>query len=221
MSKREHASGRRGEQAIEAFGAPARRLQRSAQRGAKPIGAPVVPKTLTAKQRRFIEEYCTDLNATGAAVRAAYSRRSASDIGYKNLRKVEIAQAITDWKQKLSARVETTRDEIAAELRKLGFANLLDYFHVTPDGAPVIDLSMITREQAAALTEIQVEDAKGKSPGKVRIKLGEKRQALVDLAKLLGHMTDKLKVEGSLDLVARTAKIAEDVRRMTDEERRE
>jgi hypothetical protein len=122
------------------------------------------------------------------------------------------------WKQKLAARAETTQDEIAAELRKLGFSNLLDYFHITPDGAPVIDLSMLTRAQAAALTEIQVEDAKGKQPGKVRIKLSEKRQALVDLAKLLGHMTDKVKIEGSLDLVARTAKIAEDVRNMTDEE---
>jgi hypothetical protein len=40
----------------------------------------------------------------------------------------------------------------------------------------------------------------------------------MDLAKLLGYVQDRVKLEGSIDLVARTAKIAEDVRAMTDEE---
>jgi hypothetical protein len=40
----------------------------------------------------------------------------------------------------------------------------------------------------------------------------------MDLAKLLGYVQDRVKLEGSIDLVARTAKIAEDVRNMTDEE---
>ena len=36
---------------------------------------------LTARQRRFVEEYLIDLNATQAAVRAGYSRLTARAIG--------------------------------------------------------------------------------------------------------------------------------------------
>ena len=52
------------------------------------------PKTLTPKQRRFIEEYLIDLNATQAAIRAGYSEKTAYSIGQENLRKPVIAEAI-------------------------------------------------------------------------------------------------------------------------------
>lgn len=42
---------------------------------------------LTAKQRRFVEEYLVDLNATQAAIRAGYSSKTAASIGEENLRK--------------------------------------------------------------------------------------------------------------------------------------
>ena len=42
---------------------------------------------LTAKQRRFCDEYLIDLNATQAAIRAEYSRKSARVIGQENLLK--------------------------------------------------------------------------------------------------------------------------------------
>lgn len=49
---------------------------------------------LTAKQQRFVEEYLKDLNATQAAIRAGYSERTASETGYENLRKPQIAEEI-------------------------------------------------------------------------------------------------------------------------------
>lgn len=45
---------------------------------------------LTPKQQRFIEEYLIDLNATQAALRAGYSRRTARVIGQENLTKPAI-----------------------------------------------------------------------------------------------------------------------------------
>jgi phage terminase small subunit len=53
---------------------------------------------LTPKQTRFVEEYLVDLNATQAAIRTGYSRGSAEQQAYENLRKPEIAQAITAGK---------------------------------------------------------------------------------------------------------------------------
>lgn len=49
---------------------------------------------LTAKQRRFVVEYLACLNATEAARRAKYSTSTASEIGWENLRKPQIAEAI-------------------------------------------------------------------------------------------------------------------------------
>lgn len=36
---------------------------------------------LTPKQARFVAEYLVDLNATQAAIRAGYSRKTADSIG--------------------------------------------------------------------------------------------------------------------------------------------
>ena len=48
----------------------------------------------TAKQLRFIAEYCIDFNATQAAIRAGYSPDSAGLIGSENIQKPYIKEAI-------------------------------------------------------------------------------------------------------------------------------
>ena len=40
---------------------------------------------MTKKQKRFIEEYLIDLNATQAAIRAGYSPDTAYSIGNENM----------------------------------------------------------------------------------------------------------------------------------------
>lgn len=51
---------------------------------------------MTPKQERFVQEYLIDLNATQAAIRAGYSKKTAYAIGEQNLRKLEVAQAIAE-----------------------------------------------------------------------------------------------------------------------------
>ena len=46
-----------------------------------------VAAKLTPKQRRFVNEYLIDLNATQAAIRAGYSKKTAQQIGAENLSK--------------------------------------------------------------------------------------------------------------------------------------
>lgn len=162
---------------------------------------PEVPKTLTAKEQRFVEEYCVDLNATQAAIRSGYSRRSAAEIASENLRKPQIAKAVADYKAALAARACRTRADIERELEKMGFANLLDYFHIDASGQPHIDLSAVTRDQAAAVTEITVDDyvdgrgEDARDVKRVRIKMADRRASLMDLAKLRGWVVDKGEVK--------------------------
>ena len=51
-------------------------------------------KKMTEKQRLFCEEYLIDLNATQAAIRAGYSKKTAYSIGQENLTKPEIKKYI-------------------------------------------------------------------------------------------------------------------------------
>lgn len=51
---------------------------------------------MTAKQQRFCDEYLIDLNATQAAIRAGYSKKTAYSIGVENLNKPELKKYIAD-----------------------------------------------------------------------------------------------------------------------------
>ena len=48
---------------------------------------------LTSKQEAFVREYAVDMNATQAAARVGYSKKTAHAIGQENLRKPIIAAA--------------------------------------------------------------------------------------------------------------------------------
>ena len=63
---------------------------------------------MTAKQRRFCDEYLVDLNATQAAIRAGYSPKTAYSIGTENLRKPEL-------KEYIDARMAEKESELIAD----------------------------------------------------------------------------------------------------------
>lgn len=73
---------------------------------------------LTPKQQRFIEEYLVDLNATQAAIRAGYSKKTARVTGAENLTKPAVAAAIAEARSKLTKRVEITQDYVLAGLKR-------------------------------------------------------------------------------------------------------
>ena len=49
---------------------------------------------LTAKQQRFCDEYLVDLNATQAAIRAGYSKKTANEQGSRLLTNVSVKEYI-------------------------------------------------------------------------------------------------------------------------------
>lgn len=74
---------------------------------------------LTAKQAAFVQEYLVDLNATQAAIRAGYSKRTAEKIGSENLQKPEIKDAIREAMDRREKRSNITQDFVLAELYKI------------------------------------------------------------------------------------------------------
>ena len=54
---------------------------------------------MTAKQKRFCDEYLIDLNATQAAIRAGYSKKAARQVGNENMSKPYIKNYIEERMQ--------------------------------------------------------------------------------------------------------------------------
>lgn len=174
--------------------------------------------SLTPKQAAFVREYLVDLNATQAAIRAGYSAKTAASIGEENLRKPEIKAAIEAAMAERAKRTEVTADRVVQELAKIGFSDirrLVQWENVVLDsdaggqveeeqedqahGGALKRARKVTLVQlrgsdeidddaAAAVSEIS-QTAQG-----VKVKLHDKRAALVDLGRHLG-LFKPIKVE--------------------------
>ena len=71
---------------------------------------------------------------------------------------------------------------------KIAFANIGDFIAVQDGGSAIVDFGTATREQMASLKSIEIDERTidGAVPGvrKIKISLSDKRQALMDLAKI-------------------------------------
>lgn len=151
---------------------------------------------LTEKQKRFIEEYLIDLSATQAAIRANYSTDTAAEIGYENLRKPQIADAIAKAMAERSKRTGINADRVMEELAKIGFVNVTDV--VNMDEATI--KGDANREDTAAIASVRVKMIPT-DEGYIterEVKTYDKLRALELMGKHLGILTDKLNIEGDL-----------------------
>lgn len=82
--------------------------------------------SLNEKQKRFVLEYLIDLNATQAAIRAGYSKKTAYSIGQENLKKPEIQKAIQAKQNKLQNKLEITQERVLEELAQVAFSKASD-----------------------------------------------------------------------------------------------
>ena len=73
-------------------------------------------QALTKKQDLFCQEYMVDLNASKAAVRAAYSAKTASRIGPELLGKTWVASRIQELMNARSKRVRRKSDDVLKDL---------------------------------------------------------------------------------------------------------
>lgn len=144
-----------------------------------------MPKELNPKQKRFCEEYVVDLNATQAAIRAGYSKKTAYSIGDRLLKDVEVKKCIRKLQKKLSEATQITAEKVILELWRIGSSNIQDM--IVEDNA-IKDLSKIDRAKAAAISSIKVTERHTETGSQTttEFKLYDKPAALNMLGKHLG-----------------------------------
>ena len=154
-------------------------------------------KSLTAKQARFVEEYLVDLNATQASIRAGYSAKNADKIGPELLGKTRVAAAIAEAMKARSERTDITQDMVLRELALIGFADMGDYVTISDSGNVLLDLTNLPEGATKVIHEVTQDEYKegngddARDVKKTKLKLYDKRAALVDIGRHLGMFPNK------------------------------
>lgn len=154
---------------------------------------------LKGKQALFVEEYLKTFNATEAAKTAGYSPKTAYSIGWENLRKPEIAQAIS---RRLSESAMTSdevlmrladqaRGDMGIFLAKEGDRLTIDLVGMKAAGKAHL-IKRITQTTRRRTTKDATEEEATTS-----LELYDAQAALVQIGKHHKLFTDKLEVENN------------------------
>lgn len=161
---------------------------------------------MTPKQARFVEEYLQDLNATQAAMRAGYSRRSANEQGAQLLKRPQIAAAIEARKAARSERTQIDADWVLKRLVEEAEADVADLYDDAGNLLPVEDWPLIWRQGLVAGIDTEVIRADGVEIGTVqKVRLSDRVRRLEMIGKHVGvkAFEDQVTVHASVDLAAR------------------
>jgi phage terminase small subunit len=157
---------------------------------------------ITEKELAFAAHPLVAINGAQAARDAGYTKNIADGNAVTELRK-RLWPLIAHFQKERAARFSISKERIQHELAAVGFANILDYVDIDPDTgeAKTKKLGDLTRDQAAAIQEyslMPVEEV-DKETGETRtvkvlskIRLFDKRSALVDLGKTIGMFNEKM-----------------------------
>lgn len=169
---------------------------------------------LTPKQRAFVREYLIDLNATQAAIRAGYSEDTARAIGHENLTKPDIAKAIEAAMALRAKRTDITADRVLQELGKIGFSDIrkavkwqsaLITEEDNPEGGDIAVIKTVVTNTVQMVASDEIDDdtaaciseVSQNATGGIKIKLHDKRAALVDIGKHLGMFKERVEHTGA------------------------
>ncbi|MHB0880392.1 terminase small subunit [Paenibacillus sp. SEL1] len=165
---------------------------------------------LTPKQRIFTYEYLRDFNATRSAIAAGYSKKTAYQIGFALLKKVEIQNIIRQHKESMIDEVGLNAQRVLMEYMKIAFADITDYVEFGQreedvlglEGEPVFDAetgetkkyryNYVSFKNSDEIDGTLVSEVKQGKDG-VSVKLHDKTKALDVLTKYMDLLPDKHK----------------------------
>lgn len=168
---------------------------------------------LTPKQRAFVREYLVDLNATQAAIRAGYAESGASVEGSRLLANAKVASAVESAMALRAVRTEITADRVLTELAKIGFSDIrkavkwhsaLITEEDNPDGGDIAVIKTVVTNTVQMVASDEIDDdtaaciseVSQTATGGVKIKLHDKRAALVDIGRHLGMFKERVEHTG-------------------------
>jgi phage terminase small subunit len=161
-------------------------------------------RPLTYMQKKFIDELLLDptRNATAAAKRAGYTIKNARHLGWQLTKHPVISEILEEENKKIAAKLGITKERVFQELAQIGFANLKHIMTQDENGNTDVNLAYLPDAVASPITEVSVSssDNKGIKVKNVKVKIADKRQALIDIAKIMGWFQEKVEVTQNMSL---------------------
>jgi len=146
--------------------------------------------SLNDKQVRFCNEYLKDYNATKAAIRAGYSKKTAKQIGNRLLTYVDVQKFLQSKKKKLAEKFEITQERTIQEIGRIAYQDARRFFDQDGNLIPIHELD---DDAAAVLAGMEIdeitewEDGKKKHVGYTKkIKRWDKNKGLEMLGRYFG-----------------------------------
>ena len=156
------------------------------------------PVKLTAKQEKFCREYLVDLNATQAAIRAGYSKKTAVATGSENLRKPYIAARIAELKKPIQEKVEINAEYLLRRLVDQDRADISDLYNEDGTFKSIHEIPEVWRRGLVTGVET-VEIFEHDSDGK-KVKVGEmKKLKLADRIRVQDMIGKHVDIQAWLD----------------------
>jgi len=153
------------------------------------------------KHKRFVQEYLIDLNATQAAIRSGYSKKTADVQGPRLLGNVRVQEAIQAAMKKREEETGITAARVLNEIAIIAFSDIQNYIEINDDTGAIRakGFKEMPPNASRALEAIEEnraikENADGESTtvyDKIKFKMHNKLGALEDLAEHLGLLKGK------------------------------
>ena len=173
---------------------------------------------LTEQQKRFVDEYLIDLNAT-RAYKAAYKNVKRDEVAAvcasKLLRNTKVHDYMKSRQQKLQERTEITQDKVLLELAKIAFSNGSDFAKIITklktrsvwndikeeyeekeseeQFVELIDTDSLSADKKAAISSIK------ETKFGIAVESCDKVKALELIGKHLGMFKDKIEISGTVN----------------------
>ena len=172
----------------------------------------LVESELTEKQRLFCIYYMQSFNATQSAIKAGYSRDTAYQIGFENLRKPKIKEYLTELKELYAQDDYLETKRLLDRHKQIAFSDLRDY--IDENG----ELKNLKNTDGTLIKKITVRESstsQGYSKGS-SIELEDRSKSLEFLNKVYGlDPSFKIQME-KINLEKNKIKVLEDRNRIIE-----
>jgi phage terminase small subunit len=170
-----------------------------------------MPALANTRHELFCQNLTKGMSEVAAYEAAGYARDpgNACHLGQQP----HIRARVQELMEKAGKRAEITAARVLEEMAKLAFHNPAHYLKIEDDGSAIVDLSKLDRDQAAAITEVISERGED-GRVKTRIKLADKKAALVELGRHFGLWIDRTEQgqPGDFSRVQSTEELIERIR---------
>lgn len=162
---------------------------------------------LSQRMKKAANFYLRGMSKKQAMIEAGYSESMANTSANKVFEHPEVEKILKKSQKIASARSQVDLDWIVEKLKSIADANIGDIIEIDEQGAARVNMSKLTPELKAALTNFTVDEytegrgEKSTTVKRTRISLADKLRAIELLTRFLGLSQEKLAVEVNHNIV--------------------